>query len=98
MATSERQPRNHAKDKASVLARMRKIEGQARGIQAMIESDRYCIDVVQQLTALSSAADEASLRILEGHIEGCVSDAIRGDRGEGHIKELMAAIRKAIRR
>ena len=97
MATSTTQPKS-SKDRASLLARMRKIEGQARGIQAMIESDRYCIDIVQQLTALSSAADEASLRILESHIQGCVSEAIRGDHGEGHIRELMAAIRKAIKR
>jgi DNA-binding FrmR family transcriptional regulator len=97
MATTTRS-HSYAKDKASLLARMRKIEGQAKGIQAMIESDRYCIDVVQQLSALSSAAEEVSLRILENHIEGCVSDAIRGDQGAGHIKELMATIRKAIKR
>ncbi|NIQ74792.1 MAG: metal-sensing transcriptional repressor, partial [Phycisphaerae bacterium] len=57
-------------DKSSLLARMKKIEGQAKGIQQMIEDDRYCIDIVQQLTALSAAADEVSLLILESHIEG----------------------------
>ncbi len=89
---------SYSKDKTSLLARMRKIEGQAKGIQQMMEADRYCVDVVQQLTALSAAADEVSLRILEDHIEGCVSDAIRGGQGEEHIKELMAVLRKAIRR
>lgn len=97
MAVTARQ-HSYTKDKSSLLARMKKIEGQAKGIQQMMERDRYCIDIVQQLTALSAAADEVSLRILESHIEGCVSDAIRGDSGEGHIKELMAALRKAIRR
>ena len=77
---------------------MRKIEGQARGIQRMIEEDRYCIDIVQQLTALSAAADEVSLLILESHIEGCVTDAIRDQHGEHHIKELMATIRKTMKR
>ena len=91
-------PHSYAADKPSLLVRMRKIEGQARGIRQMIEEDRYCIDIVQQLTALSSAADEVSLRILENHIEGCVSDAIRDERGEEHIRELMGTIRKAIRR
>jgi len=77
---------------------MKKLEGQARGIQRMIEEDRYCIDIVQQLTALSAAADEVSLLILETHIEGCVADAIREQHGEEHIKELVATIRKAMKR
>ncbi len=88
----------YTKDKPSLLARMKKIEGQAKGIQGMIEDDRYCIDIVQQLTALSAAADEVALLILEGHIEGCVADAIREQHGETHIKELMATIRKAVKR
>ena len=97
MATAARQYR-YAKDKPSLLARMKKIEGQARGIQRMLEDDRYCIDIVQQLTALSSAIDEVSLLILQGHIEGCVTDAIREQHGEHHINELMATIRKALKR
>ncbi len=97
MPTAQRQYR-YTKDKPSLLARMRKIEGQARGIQRMIEEDRYCIDIVQQLTALSAAVDEVSLLILESHIEGCVVDAVREQQGEGHIKELMETLRKAIKR
>jgi len=88
----------YTKDKDSLLARMKRIEGQARGIQRMIEDDRYCIDIVQQLTALSAAVDEVSLLILQAHIEGCVTDAIREQHGEGHIKELMGTIRKALKR
>ena len=90
--------RRYTKEKASLLARMRKIEGQAKGIQQMIEDDRYCIDIVQQLSALSAAADEVALLILQDHIEGCVTDAIREQHGEGHIKELMGTIRKAMKR
>ncbi len=88
----------YTKDKSSLLARMKRIEGQARGIQRMLEEDRYCIDVIQQLTALSGAADEVSLLILQGHIEGCVTNAIREQHGEAHIKELIATIRKALKR
>ena len=88
----------YSQDKASLLARMRKIEGQAKGIQRMIEDDRYCIDIVQQMTALSAAIDEVSLLILQSHIEGCVANAIREQHGEDQIKELMATIRKAIKR
>ena len=97
MSAAERQYK-YTKDKPSLLARMRKIEGQAKGIQRMIEEDRYCIDIVQQLTALCAAADEVSLLVLENHIEGCVADAIREQHGEGHIKELIETIRKAIKR
>lgn len=96
--TTTRKPYSYSKDKPALLTRMRKVEGQAKGIQRMIEEDRYCIDIVQQLTALSSAIDEVSLLILENHIDGCVADAIREEHGESHIKELMETIRKAIRR
>jgi len=88
---------NYTEDKPALLARMKKIEGQARGIQKMLEDERYCIDIVQQLTALSSAIDEVSLRILESHIEGCVAGAIRQEGGQQQIKELMATIRKAMK-
>ena len=97
MSTVTRRYR-YAKDKDSLLARMKRIEDQARGIQQMVEEGRYCIDIVQQLTALSAAADEVSLLILESHIEGCVADAIHEKRGDGCIKELIETIRKAMRR
>jgi len=88
----------YSREKDSLLARMRKIEGQAKGIQRMIQDDRYCVDIVQQLTALSAAADKVALMVLQNHIEGCVADAIRQQQGESYIKELMAVLRKAMRR
>ena len=96
--TSVTKKYQYTKDKPSLLARMKKIEGQAKGVQQMLEEDRYCIDVVQQLTALSAAADEVALLILQGHIEGCVTDAIQDQHGEAHIKELMETIRRAMKR
>ena len=80
------------------MTRMRRIEGQAKGIEKMIEEGRYCIDIVQQLNALSSAADEVALIILQNHVEGCITDAIREQRGDDYIKELLATIRKAMKR
>ena len=80
------------------MIRMRRIAGQARGIEKMIEEERYCIDIVQQINALSSAADEVAMIILQNHIEGCVTEAIREKRGNDYIKELMATIRKAKKR
>ncbi len=97
MPTAARQYK-YSTDKASLLVRMKRIEGQAKGIQRMLEEDRYCIDIVQQLTALCAAADEIALLILQEHIGGCVTEAIRGEHGEEHIRELMATIRKAMKR
>ncbi len=88
----------YSTNKDSLLTRMKKVEGQAKGIQRMIEEDRYCIDIVQQLSALSAASDEVSLLILQSHIEGCVTDAIHEQHSEGHIKELMQTVRKILKR
>jgi DNA-binding FrmR family transcriptional regulator len=87
----------YSKDKDTLLARMRRIEGQARGIQKMIEEDRYCPDIIQQLTALSRAVKEVSLLLLQEHIEGCVTDAIQHGHGEEMVRELIAVVRRAVR-
>ena len=89
---------HYTKDKKALMTRIRRLEGQAKGIEKMIEEDRYCIDTVQQINALSAAADEVVLIILQNHIEGCVTDAIREQRGEDYINELIATIRKAMKR
>ena len=88
----------YTQKKETLMTRMRRIEGQAKGIEKMIEDERYCIDILQQLKALSSAADEVALIVLQNHIEGCVTDAIREQRSEDYIKELMTTIRKAMKR
>lgn len=91
-------PYLYSKEKDDLLKRMKKVEGQARGIAKMLEEDRYCLDIVQQCSALSQAADEVALLILQDHIEGCITEAIQEKRGEAYIKELMQVLRKAIRR
>lgn len=98
MAHEHNRPYLYSKEKADLLKRMHKAEGQARGIARMIEEDRYCLDIVQQCNALSQAADEVALLILQDHIEGCISEAIQEKRGEPYIKELMQVLRKAMRR
>ncbi|MEE9201702.1 MAG: metal-sensitive transcriptional regulator [Dehalococcoidia bacterium] len=100
MAQTSTQPRRYryTKDKESLLARLKRIEGQARGVQRMMEDDRYCVDIVQQLNAISAAVDEVALLVLQNHIEGCVSDAIREGAGEERIRELMGVLRRAVRR
>ena len=89
---------SYTREKNVLINRVRRVEGQATGIERMIEDNRYCIDIVQQLTALSSAADEIALIILQNHIEGCVTDAIHEQKGAEYIQELMRTLRKAMRR
>jgi len=88
----------YSKDKDVLTRRMSKIEGQARGIQRMIGENRYCPDIIQQLTALSRAADEVALLLLQDHIEGCVADAAHEHHDGETFRELMAIIRRTMRR
>ncbi len=90
-------PTSYDDDKEALLRRLRKMEGQVRGIGQMIEDDRYCLDVVQQINALSAAAREVALLVLEDHLRGCVADAMREDNGEAAIKEMVTVLGKALR-
>lgn len=90
--------RPYTKDIESLRRRMKRIEGQARGILKMIDDGRYCIDIVQQLTSLTAAANEVSMMILKDHIEGCVSQAIRNQQdADRYVDELMDTIRKVMK-
>jgi len=83
--------------KKNVLSRLRKIEGQIRGIQRMVEKERYCIDIINQVTAAQRALDQVGLRVMKRHIETCVTDAIKSDGGGLIIGELMETVYKFIR-
>ena len=81
----------------TVGPRLRRIEGQIRGINRMVAERRYCIDIIQQLTAARRALDQVSLQIMNGHINTCVSEAIRKREGEGKINELMQTINRFVK-
>lgn len=83
--------------KQALLKRLNRIEGQVRGIAQMIRDDRYCVDVLTQVAAIQSALDALGLRLLEDHTRGCVASAVRADRGDEVIAELMAAVRRFAR-
>jgi len=85
--------------KADYLARLRRIEGQIRGLQRMIEDDKYCIDVLTQVSAATSALQSFSLALLEEHLAGCVVDAARqgGEEADTKVKEASAAIARLVR-
>ena len=82
---------------ADGLTRLRRVEGQIQGIQRMLEERRYCIDVLQQVTAARRALDEVALRVMRGHIDACVSDAIRHKDGAAKVEELMQTIHRFVK-
>ncbi len=78
-----------------LLKRLKRIEGQVRGIQKMIEENRYCVDILVQLAAIKSATQQVALSILESHTQGCVSDALAHHTdSDQKIDELMEVIRQ----
>ncbi|MDQ6603321.1 MAG: metal-sensitive transcriptional regulator [Chloroflexota bacterium] len=97
-ATKATKPDYHYQTETdALLLRLRRMEGQVRGVQKMIEEGRYCVDIVTQLQAIAAAADKVSQQVLEGHIRGCVADAIKEQRGDEAITELMTVLGKAMR-
>jgi CsoR family transcriptional regulator, copper-sensing transcriptional repressor len=88
---------SYAEHKDDLIRRLRRMEGQVRGLQQMVEDDRYCLDIVQQTQALSAAAREVALLILEDHLRGCIREAIEDNRGEAAIKEMVTVLGKALR-
>ena len=84
-------------DKVALLRRMNRIEGQVRGIARMVEEERYCVDVLTQITAVRSALDAAALQLLESHAHGCLSRAVESGEGERMVSELMRVIGKFAR-
>lgn len=89
----------YADNKADHLARLSKIEGQIRGISRMVTGDRYCIDVLTQITAAGRALQEVALSLLDDHVRGCVTDAARTDPAQAEEKfaELSDTLRRAVR-
>ncbi len=84
-------------DKAALVKRLHRIEGQVRGIERMIDEDRYCIDVLTQISAVRTALDSLALRVLDGHVRHCVADAFAsGDEADAGAKaaELLEAVER----
>lgn len=89
--------RGYTTNKADHLARLRRVEGQVRGVQRMVEDDAYCIDVLTQIAAASKALQRVAVNLLEEHLRHCVADAAAGpDRA--HADDMMAEATKAIER
>ena len=81
-------------DAVALSKRLNRIEGQVRGIARMIEEDRYCVDILTQVSAVQSALDALARKLLEHHLHGCVSEAVMSGDGARAIDEALAVIRK----
>ena len=85
-------------DKAALLTRLRRVEGQVRGLQQMIEDDRYCIDILTQVSAATKALQGVALALLDDHLRHCVTDAVaNGTDAEAKVAEAYAAIERLVR-
>ena len=83
-------------DPKPVLNRLRRIEGQVRGLQRMVEEDAYCVDILTQVAAVQTALEQAAIHVLDGHVRGCVADAVaHGDsEADQRLDEVMEAVRR----
>jgi DNA-binding FrmR family transcriptional regulator len=88
----------YSKDKGQLLRRLSRIEGQVRGISRMIEREEYCVDILQQTSALRAAVDALAVLVLEDHVQGCVRTA--AERGEADIyaAEVLEVVRRTLGR
>jgi CsoR family transcriptional regulator, copper-sensing transcriptional repressor len=89
--------RGYTATKDGLLNRLSRIEGQVRGVRGMVEGDRYCIDVLTQISAVQAALDKVALGLLDEHARHCVMGAADGERTE-KTDELMAAVGRLMRR
>jgi DNA-binding FrmR family transcriptional regulator len=87
----------YADNKSSLIKRLHRIEGQVRGVEKMVEEDRYCIDILTQIGAVSTALESLAFEVLDDHVNHCVAGAISsGDKADAAQKtdELLAAVRR----
>lgn len=86
----------NAKERKDLITRLNRIEGQVRGIKAMVEDDRYCVDILTQVSAIQAALNGFNKELLSRHIKTCVSDDIRDGRDEA-VDELCELLKKLMK-
>lgn len=89
---------SYDRDRAQLLRRLSRIEGQVRGIARMIERNEYCIDILQQTAALRAAVDAVSLLVLEDHVAGCLRTAVETGDAVAYTEEVMDVVRRTLGR
>ena len=88
----------YTRDKGELLTRLARIEGQVRGIRRLIDEEAYCLDVLQQVDAMTSATDQVALRLVEDHIRGCLAHAVETGEGTAYTDEVMTVVRRMVGR
>jgi DNA-binding FrmR family transcriptional regulator len=97
-STSTSPSRGYTATKDQLGKRLRRIEGQVRGVEKMVDDDRYCIDVLTQISAIQAALDKVALGLLAEHADHCVVHGHGGKNPEENVEELMAAVARLMRR
>ena len=92
------QPRGYSATKDQLNKRLRRIEGQVRGVQRMVDEDRYCIDVVTQISAIQAALDKVALGLLDDHAKHCIAGGQAAGTPDELTGELMGAVGRLLRR
>ena len=92
-------PPGYTADRDDILRRLRRVEGQVRGLHRMVEEDTYCIDVLTQVSATTRALESGALLLLDDHLSHCVANAVAegGEAGDEKLKEASAAIARLVR-
>jgi DNA-binding FrmR family transcriptional regulator len=89
---------SYSKDKANLVRRLSRMEGQVRGIARMIEREEYCVDILQQTAALRAAVDAVSILVLEDHVQGCVRTAAERGEADKYVDEVIDVVRRTLGR
>ena len=98
--TADQRTYGYHKEKDALVKRLHRIEGQVRGVERMVEDDRYCIDILTQIAAVGTALDSLALKILDEHVRHCVAGALSsGDEEDARVKteELLGAVQRFAR-
>ncbi len=82
----------YSMNKKDLQDRLRRIEGQVRGLQRMVDDDTYCIDILTQMSSITAALKAVGMGLLDGHVRHCVTESIEQGRGDEKVEELMAAV------
>ena len=98
MATTEKAKHGYSATREQLLKRLARIEGQVRGVERMVEDDRYCIDIVTQISAIQAALDKVALGLLDDHASHCIIGGASDEQPEQLKDELMAAVGRLMRR
>ena len=84
--------RGYSMNSKDLLDRLRRIEGQVRGVQRMVDEDQYCLDILTQLNSVTAAVKAVGLGLLDGHVRHCVRESIEQGQGDDKVEEMVAAV------